>query len=234
MVRCRWFSCSLGFSCALLLLLCCDGFGRDDGFGFADATRPPDTSTPEKSINGKSMAEMKMQVEEAWDGIKFEADGKPVTYEVNLETTAGEIKIRLWPDVAPNHCRSFVALCQVGYYDGLIFHRCIPGFVIQGGCPKGDGSGGPGYCLNPEFNNRKHVAGVLSMARANRPDSAGSQFFICDGDAGFLDNKYTAFGEVVSGMAAVRKIVSAERDNQDRPFKPETIKKATVKQVPSP
>ncbi|MBI1310020.1 peptidylprolyl isomerase [bacterium] len=172
---------------------------------------------------------MKKKVEELWPTFVFEKDGKPVPQVVTLTTDAGDITIELWTDVAPNHARSFLALTQTGFFDGLIFHRVIPGFVIQGGCPVGNGTGGPGYCLKPEFNDRPHVRGVLSMARAQPEDSAGSQFFICVDEASFLDKKYTAFGKVLDGMDVVDKIVNAPRGFNDRPNKPVTIKSAKVR-----
>lgn len=195
---------------------------------FDDATRAPYTRAPEKSRNGKSIAEMKKNVQESWDKIVFKKDDKPVEYVVTFSTDAGDFQVELWPDVAPNHCRSFIALAQAGFYDGLIFHRVIPGFVIQGGCPIGTGSGGPGYCVKQEFNKKPHVRGVLSMARAQPNDSAGSQFFVCVDEAAFLNEKYTGFGKVLKGMEAVDKIVGAERDPRDRPFEPVTIKTAKV------
>lgn len=195
---------------------------------FSEATRSPYTSPPAKSINGKSIADMKQKVEERWDGIIFQKDGKPVEYVVTFATDAGDFQVELWPDVAPNHCRSFIALAQAGFYDGLIFHRVIPGFVIQGGCPSGNGTGGPGYCVREEFNKRPHERGVLSMARAQPEDSAGSQFFVCVDAARFLDNKYTGFGKVVEGMETVDRIVNADRDARDRPIEPSTIKSAKV------
>lgn len=216
--------CSV-IGCVVAMLTCGSLASASD---FSDATRPADTPTPQKSINGKLMRDFKTAVEASWNEIQFEKDGKPVNYIATLDTNAGTIKLKFWPDVAPNHCRSFIGLCQAGFYDGLIFHRCIPGFVIQGGCPKGDGTGGPGYCLKPEFSPRPHVAGVLSMARSNQPDSAGSQFFLCDGDANFLDNKYTAFGQVVEGLDVVKIIVNAKRDKSDRPLNPVTIRKVTI------
>lgn len=142
-----------------------------------------------------------------------------------IETRFGEIKLRFFPDVAPNHVNNFIELAKKGFYDGTIFHRVIPGFMIQGGDPntKGNdksryGMGGPGYQLKAEFNNRSHKRGTLSMARAANPDSAGSQFFICVADAPFLDGQYTVFGEVISGMDVVDKIVSQPRDRRDNPL----------------
>jgi len=137
-----------------------------------------------------------------------------------IETKFGNIELRFFPDVAPNHVNNFIELAKKGFYDGTIFHRVIPGFMIQGGDPttKGPdrskyGVGGPGYSLKAEFNNRTHKRGALSMARSADPDSAGSQFFICVADSPFLDGKYTVFGEVVSGMDVVDKIVSQPKDN---------------------
>ncbi len=118
----------------------------------------------------------------------------------------GEIRIELYPDTAPKTVENFVTLAKKGFYDGLAFHRVEPGFVAQGGDPKGNGTGGPGYTIKAEFNQRKHVRGTLAMARANHPDSAGSQFYICFQPASFLDGKYTVFGQVTSGMEHVDKI----------------------------
>ncbi|HEV8539656.1 MAG TPA: peptidylprolyl isomerase [Nitrospiraceae bacterium] len=137
----------------------------------------------------------------------------------------GEIKLRFYPDVAPGHVKNFIKLAQEQFYDGTTFHRVIPGFMIQGGDPNSKsadrsthGMGGPGHRLKAEFNSRPHKRGVLSMARSNDPDSAGSQFFICVADSHFLDWQYTAFGEVVSGMEIVDKIVSMKRDGRDNPL----------------
>lgn len=152
--------------------------------------------------------------------------------QVQLETSEGAITIELWPDVAPGHAENFLKLTRQGFYDGLTFHRILPGFVIQGGCPRGDGTGGPGWKVKAEFNDRKHDKGVLSMARSAHPDSAGSQFFICLGreHCQHLDKQYTAFGMVVSGIEAVDKIAAtplADR-NAGTPAKAPKINKATV------
>jgi len=214
-------------SCVVLLSLLAPQLKAEKP-SFADATRAPYQRPPAKSINGKSIADMKAKVQALWGDIVFEKDGNPVNHVATLKTTAGDIRIEFYPDVAPNHARSFIALAKAGFFDGLIFHRVIPGFVIQGGCPLGSGTGGPGYCLKPEFNARKHVRGALSMARATPKDSAGSQFFICVDDVPSLNNKYTVFGHVVSGMEAVDRIVSARRDARDRPFKPATIESVEI------
>jgi peptidyl-prolyl cis-trans isomerase B (cyclophilin B) len=137
----------------------------------------------------------------------------------------GEIALRFFPDVAPAHVKNFIKLAKEKFYDGTTFHRVIPGFMIQGGDPNSKsqdrashGMGGPGYQVKAEFNSKPHKRGILSMARSNDPDSAGSQFFICVADANFLDWKYTVFGEVVKGMDLVDKIVNVKRDGRDNPL----------------
>jgi len=142
-----------------------------------------------------------------------------------LETKFGNITLKFFPDVAPGHVKNFIELAKKGFYDGTAFHRVIPGFMIQGGDPNSKkpdkrmhGQGGPGYTIKAEFNARPHKRGTLSMARAQNPDSAGSQFFICVKDSAFLDRQYTVFGEVESGMEAVDKIVSQPRDPNDNPI----------------
>jgi peptidyl-prolyl cis-trans isomerase B (cyclophilin B) len=131
-----------------------------------------------------------------------------------IETDHGTIVVELWDDVAPGHVTNFTALASNGFYNGLGFHRIIPGFMIQGGCPTGDGTGGPGYTIKAEFNARKHEPGVLSMARSGHPDSAGSQFFICltRENCKHLDGQYTAFGKVTKGMDVVEKIAGIRVD----------------------
>ena len=126
-----------------------------------------------------------------------------------LDTTAGSMTIELLPDKAPGHVENFLKLAQDGFYDGTVFHRVIEGFMIQGGCPNGDGRGGPGWRVKAEFNDVHHERGIVSMARSADPDSAGSQFFICHGDAGFLDGQYTAFGRLVDGDDVLEKIATA-------------------------
>jgi peptidyl-prolyl cis-trans isomerase B (cyclophilin B) len=197
---------------------------------FADATRSSGRSAT-KSITGKVLADVKKAVEASWDSIVFEADGKPVTHRVLFDTDEGEIELEFFPDVAPAHVRSFIGLVKAGFYDGLIFHRCIPGFMIQGGCSSGDGTGGPGYEVKQEFNATPHARGVLSMARAQDPNSAGSQFFLCVAESRFLDKQYTAFGRVIRGMEVADRIVARPRNAQDRPNKPVAIRKATASVV---
>jgi cyclophilin family peptidyl-prolyl cis-trans isomerase len=151
--------------------------------------------------------------------IKKMAETKAV-----IETKFGNIELKFFPDIAPNHVNNFIGLAKKGFYDGTTFHRVIPGFMIQGGDPNSKdpdkskhGMGGPGHTVKAEFSEKPHKRGILSMARSQNPDSAGSQFFICVADAPFLDRQYTVFGEVVSGMDAVDKIVSQPRDPRDNP-----------------
>ncbi len=154
---------------------------------------------------------------------------------VTIEMENGDIiKAELYPDVAPNTVNNFLSLVNKGFYDGLIFHRVIPGFMIQGGDPNGTGTGGPGYTIKGEFthngfkNDLKHTAGVLSMARTAKPDTAGSQFFIMHADAPHLDGDYAAFGKVIEGMDAVNRIAETKTDFSDRPRKEQKIKKMTA------
>ena len=153
---------------------------------------------------------------------------------VTFETTAGVIKAELYPDIAPNTVNNFISLVSKGFYDGLIFHRVIKGFMIQGGDPDGNGTGGPGYSIKGEFaqngfeNNLKHTAGVLSMARSAMPDSAGSQFFIMHKNAPHLDGAYAAFGMVTDGMETVNAIAETATDMADMPREPQVMVKVTV------
>ena len=153
---------------------------------------------------------------------------------VNIETNRGVIKVELYPEIAPNTVNNFVSLVRKGFYDGTIFHRVIPGFMIQGGDPEGTGMGGPGYGIKGEFaangfeNTLKHTTGVISMARSQRPDSAGSQFFIMVADAAYLDGQYAAFGKVLEGQEVAEAIVSAPRDRDDRPDQDQIMEKVTV------
>jgi peptidyl-prolyl cis-trans isomerase B (cyclophilin B) len=173
--------------------------------------------TPKKREQGKTM-----QV----------TDGK----NAELKTSLGNITIEFFPDVAPNHVENFKKLARSGFYDGTTFHRVIPGFMIQGGDPnsKSDdrnkhGTGGPGYTIDAEFSDTKHVRGIVSMARSSDPNSAGSQFFIVVRDSQHLDGQYTAFGKVTSGLDVVDQIVTVPRDSRDNPIKKVTIEKVTIK-----
>ena len=164
---------------------------------------------------------------------------------VTITMENGDVmKAELYPEIAPNTVNNFIDLVQKGFYDGLIFHRVIPGFMIQGGCPNGNGMGGPGYSIKGEFsqngfaNNLKHTPGVLSMARAMPPDSAGSQFFIMHKTSPHLDGAYAAFGKVTEGLEIVDKIASTPTDFRDMPLEPQKIRTITVetfgKEYPKP
>lgn len=145
-----------------------------------------------------------------------------------------QVNIELFPDVAPISVANFINLVNQGFYNGLTFHRVIPGFMVQGGCPKGTGTGGPGYAIKGEFksngvnNTLLHTRGVISMARSGHPDSAGSQFFIMVADAPHLDGQYAAFGKVLAGMDEIDHIVNVKRDHNDRPQTPQVIVSATA------
>ena len=154
---------------------------------------------------------------------------------VTFEMENGDImKAELYPEIAPNTVNNFISLVNKGFYDGLIFHRVISGFMIQGGCPDGTGMGGPGYTIKGEFsqngfaNDLKHTEGVLSMARAMHPDSAGSQFFIMHKTSPHLDGAYAAFGKIIEGMDIVIKIAETATDYSDRPLETQRMKKVTV------
>jgi len=152
-----------------------------------------------------------------------------------IKTSFGNIKFNLVPDIAPETVRNFSQLTKSGFYDGTLFHRIIPGFMIQGGDPNTKnpdkstwGQGGPGYNLKAEFNSRSHLRGIVSMARATDPDSAGSQFFIVTSDSTFLDRQYTVFGEVVEGMEVADKIVNLPRDGNDCPKQEAKMLEVTI------
>ena len=160
------------------------------------------------------------------------ADKNPI---VTIEMENGDImKAELYPEIAPNTVNNFISLVKKNFYDGLIFHRVINGFMIQGGCPNGNGMGGPGYSIKGEFthnkfkNDLKHTAGVLSMARAMNPNSAGSQFFIMHEAAPHLDGQYAAFGKIIEGMDVVDAIATTKTGAMDRPVNEQKMKKVTV------
>jgi peptidyl-prolyl cis-trans isomerase B (cyclophilin B) len=194
-------------------------------------------SIPEEK--GETIPQVTEQAEPPKE-IKTEKGVNDKNPMVTIEMEDGSIiKIELYPEIAPNTVRNFVSLVQSGYYDGLIFHRVIPGFMIQGGDPTGTGTGGPGYSIAGEFssngfaNSLKHERGVISMARSGQPNSAGSQFFIMVKDSSFLDTEYAAFGKVTEGIETADKIVSVETEQadpskKDRPKKDQKMKKVTV------
>ena len=155
--------------------------------------------------------------------------------QATIETKFGKIVFKLLPELAPEHVRNFVKLAQSGFYDGTLFHRVIPGFMIQGGDPNTKtpdksqwGMGGPGYTIKAEFNTRSHLRGIVSMARAMDPNSAGSQFFVVTSDSTFLDRQYTVFGEVIEGMETADQIVSQQRDRNDCPLQEVKMTKVTI------
>ncbi len=150
-----------------------------------------------------------------------------------LDTSAGQMTLEFFPDKAPGHVKNFVELAEKGFYDDTVFHRVISGFMIQGGCPKGTGTGGPGYSIDAEFNDVHHERGIVSMARSAQPNSAGSQFFICHGDAAFLDGQYTAFGRLKDGDDTLDAIASAPVSSgpggeRSKPVEPVKVSKVTI------
>jgi len=147
-----------------------------------------------------------------------------------IDTSLGTIKIQCMPDKAPKTCANFIALAKKGFYNGLSFHRVIPNFMIQGGCPKGDGTGDPGYKIPAEFNDTKHVPGIVSMARAADPNSAGSQFFICVATCPWLDGQYTAFAKVIEGQDVANKISNVPRGPNDKPNTRVAINSITIQE----
>ncbi len=181
---------------------------------------PPGSLTPARFPGGRRM------------GMLKDMNQNPIV-TIEMES-GGRITVELYPAKAPNTVNNFVSLVRKGFYDGTIFHRVIPGFMVQGGDPQGTGSGGPGYSIKGEFdrngfpNGLKHERGVLSMARTNAPDSAGSQFFLMVADSPHLDQQYASFGRVTGGMEVVDRVVGAERDRADRPRQPQRMKKVTV------
>jgi cyclophilin family peptidyl-prolyl cis-trans isomerase len=155
------------------------------------------------------------EVDQATENIDFDS----TSYQIEFQTSLGRITLDLWPELAPGHCRNIIGLARIGYYDGIIFHRVIAGFMAQVGCPLGTGTGGPGYTIDAEFNDQLHEAGVLSMARTSDPNSAGSQLFLCLDRAPHLDRQYTAFGKTAddSSLETLLTIGRLATDGQDRP-----------------
>jgi peptidyl-prolyl cis-trans isomerase B (cyclophilin B) len=176
------------------------------------------------------VANVKNQVEEAQKTLDL--DNK--VYTAELTTNKGPIRLKFFPDVAPGHVKNFLALSQIGFYNGLSFHRVIKGFMIQGGCPQGTGTGDGGYKIMAEFNATPHEAGVLSMARTNDPNSAGTQFFICLERQPHLDRQYTAFGRAADeeSMNTVRAIGATRTRSGDQPVEKMVIEKVTVTETP--
>lgn len=168
------------------------------------------------------------------DAALADVDSAKNTYQVEFVTTKGKILLNVYPDVAPGHAKNLIGLTKIGYYNGIIFHRVIKGFVVQVGCPLGTGTGGPGYTIKQEFNERLHEAGVLSMARTNDPNSAGSQFFICMGRVPNLDRQYTVFGKTAdeSSLEVALSIGDVQTGRGDRPL--EDVKITTSRVIVTP
>jgi peptidyl-prolyl cis-trans isomerase B (cyclophilin B) len=216
----RFFSKDLlGVSLVVCMLIVLAACGGQTGTNGSSGIQDPGVAEPAPSSE---------------NGTSTENNGEQPP-QVTIEMESGElIVIELYPSIAPNTVNNFISLVKQGYYDGLIFHRVIPDFMIQGGDPTGTGMGGPGYAVKGEFadngfeNTLVHERGVISMARSQHPDSAGSQFFIMQADAPHLDGGYAAFGKVISGMEEVDRIVSVERGAGDKPVEPEVMNKVTV------
>ena len=189
------------------------------------AEKPEDVVAIDDAPDGREGI-AKAEVDAAVKDVDFSKN----TYQIELDTSKGKILLDLWPDVAPGHVKNIIGLSKIGFYDGVTFHRVIPGFMIQGGCPLGTGTGDAGYKLPQEFNKKSHTTGVLSMARAQHPDSAGSQFFICVADATFLDGQYTAFGKTADedSTKVALTIGAVKTGANDKPVEPVKINKATV------
>ncbi len=172
------------------------------------------------------MANRRAEVDAALEDVDFETHD----YIVEFNTNKGPIRLDLWTDIAPGHCRNIIGLTKIGFYDGIIAHRVIPGFVMQVGCPQGTGTGGPGYTIDAEFNDRLHEAGVLSMARTSDPNSAGSQVFICLDRVPHLDNQYTAFGKTADdeSLQTVLAIGTVKTNASDRPVEDVRIESSQV------
>lgn len=170
------------------------------------------------------------EVDQALEGVDFET----TNYQVEFQTSLGSITLDLWADIAPGHCRNLIGLAKIGYYDGIVFHRVIAGFVAQVGCPQGTGTGGPGYTIDAEFNDRLHEAGVLSMARTSDPNSAGSQVFLCLDRVPHLDRQYTAFGKTADdqSLETLLTIGRLATDGQDRPLEEVKIESGRVIESP--
>ena len=170
------------------------------------------------------------EVDQALEGVDFET----TNYQVEFQTSLGSITLDLWADIAPGHCRNLIGLTKIGYYDGIVFHRVIAGFVAQVGCPQGTGTGGRGYTIDAEFNARLHEAGVLSMARTSDPNSAGSQVFLCLDRVPHLDRQYTAFGKTADdqSLETLLTIGRLATDGQDRPLEEVKIESGRVIESP--
>ncbi|MCA9024195.1 MAG: peptidylprolyl isomerase [Planctomycetaceae bacterium] len=176
------------------------------------------------------MASRRAEVDAALEDVDFDTND----YVVEFITNKGPIRLEMWTDIAPGHCRNLIGLTKIGFYNGIIAHRVIPGFVLQVGCPQGTGTGGPGYTIDAEFNDRPHEAGVLSMARTSDPNSAGSQVFICLDRVPHLDRQYTAFGKTADdeSLRTVLAIGTVKTNSADRPLEDVRIESSQVIATP--
>jgi len=176
-------------------------------------------------------ANRKSEVEAALADVDFDKNN----YQIEFQTSMGRILLDLFPDAAPGHCRNIIGLAKIGFYDGIVIHRVIKGFVLQAGCPQGTGTGGPGYQIDAEFNDRLHDVGTLSMARTNDPNSAGSQFFICVGRVPHLDGQYTVFGEAADDASkqVALQIGDVATGAGDRPIEDVIIESGRVIETPA-
>ena len=209
-------------------LAACDGASEED---YAKVQSEVKSLRNDLTVTQRKLAEEEARSKVVSDRFGFLAQ-KIRGVKARIKTNFGDIETEFFPEKAPGHVKNFVELAEKGFYDGTVFHRIIPGFMIQGGCPQGTGTGGPGYTIDAEFNDTRHVRGVLSMARAQDPNSAGSQFFICHGDASSLDGDYTAFGKLTDGDDTLEKIATgATRPGGENSSPVEPVKVTAVRIV---
>lgn len=223
----KWIIALISMLLISFVLIGCQSDKEETG------TKKDDTETEKEVGAGEVEEEEQNQEEQESEEIEGANDGALPVVTLTMEN-GGEILLELYPNTAPNSVDNFIELIDAGYYDGVIFHRVIPGFMIQGGDPEGTGMGGPGYTIPGEFslngfeNDLSHERGVVSMARSQHPDSAGSQFFIVVEDSTFLDGEYAAFGKVIEGMEVADEIVQVDRDELDMPDEEQVIESMTV------
>ena len=227
MMKNKWVVVLLSMFIMSIVLIGCQSDKEDE-------IKEDDTETNEKmDTEEEEEEEQEQEEQEGAEGTQGVYEGDPPVVTLTMEN-GGEILLELYPNIAPNSVDNFIELIEDGYYDGVIFHRVIPGFMIQGGDPEGTGMGGPGYTIKGEFkvngfeNDLSHERGVLSMARSQHPDSAGSQFFIVVEDSTFLDGEYASFGQVIEGMEVADEIVQVDRDGNDMPDEEQVIESMTV------
>ena len=231
---------NLIYAAVILALAACAPANRDATATEGGETAATTATTSTVATTSSSMSDMK--VPPPAPAPKAVEENRPMSYYqdkvAEMHTSAGQINIRFFPDVAPNHVKNFIDLAEKGFYNGTKFHRVIPGFMIQGGDPNtisGDtstwGTGGSGKYVPAEFNSVKHKRGIVSMARSNSPNSASSQFFIMVNDYPSLDGAYSVFGQVTKGMDVADKIVNAKRDANDRPDNPTSIEKIVIREA---